>query len=255
MQEFVGHEGRVTRAVWGPLNRTILSAGEDGTLRLWDVETGTQLAESREHKKQINDLNLSTDGTHCVTASLDKTAKVFDAQTLECLKTFSPERPVNAAVLSPIFDHVILGGGQDAMSVTLTSSKAGKFESKVYHKVFGEEIGGIKGHFGPINALAISPDGRSFSSGGEDGFVRVCHFDADVRRRRITPTAWLLLCVTPVADACLSPLLAVLPAQDLIDRLCLTDVIVCASVPDALRMRQLRGLGPGVQGRRGKRGG
>ena len=129
-------------------------------------QTGKQIAESKEHKKQVNDLQLSADQTHFVTASIDKTSKVFDSATLECLKTFSPERPVNAAVLSPIFDHVIVGGGQDAMSVTLTSSKAGKFESKIYHKVFGDEIGGIKGHFGPINALAIHPDGRSFTSGG-----------------------------------------------------------------------------------------
>lgn len=38
LQEFVGHEGRITRVAWGSLNRTILSAGEDGTVRLWDVE-------------------------------------------------------------------------------------------------------------------------------------------------------------------------------------------------------------------------
>lgn len=76
LQEFVGHEGRITRAVWGPLNRTVLSCGEDGSVRLWDVETGKQLAESRDHKKQVNDLTLSADGTHFVTGSLDKTAKV-----------------------------------------------------------------------------------------------------------------------------------------------------------------------------------
>jgi translation initiation factor 3 subunit I len=110
------------------------------------------------------------------------------------LKTYEPERPVNAAVLSPIFDHVIVGGGQDAMSVTLTSSKAGKFESKIFHKIFGEEIGGIKGHFGPINALAISPDGRSFSSGGEDGFVRIHHFDGAPRERALCPAALRCAC-------------------------------------------------------------
>lgn len=46
-------------------------------------------------------------------------------------------------------------------------------------QIYEEEIGGIRGHFGPVNALAISPDGRSFVSGGEDGYVRVNHFDAD----------------------------------------------------------------------------
>jgi hypothetical protein len=38
LQEFIGHEGRITRVAWGALNKTILSAGEDGTVRLWDVE-------------------------------------------------------------------------------------------------------------------------------------------------------------------------------------------------------------------------
>ena len=82
----------------------------------------------------------------------------------------------------PILEHIILGGGQDAMAVTTTSSKAGKFDSKIFYKIYEEEIGGIRGHFGPINALAWHPDGRSFTSGGEDGYARIHHFDNDYFR-------------------------------------------------------------------------
>lgn len=28
------------------------------------------------------------------------------------------------------------------------------------HQILTEEIGGVKGHFGPINALAFNPDGK-----------------------------------------------------------------------------------------------
>ena len=104
------------RTLWGPLNKTLISAGEDGSLRLWDVEvrllrtiaaftrsplprydiksllpladadsalpfssrdwqTGKQLAENRDHKKQISDLTMSPDLTHFITGSLDKTAR------------------------------------------------------------------------------------------------------------------------------------------------------------------------------------
>jgi WD40 repeat protein len=33
-----GIKGRINRAVWGPLNRTIITAGEDATIRIWDSE-------------------------------------------------------------------------------------------------------------------------------------------------------------------------------------------------------------------------
>ena len=33
-----GPQGRINRAVWGPLNKTIISAGEDAVVRIWDSE-------------------------------------------------------------------------------------------------------------------------------------------------------------------------------------------------------------------------
>ena len=48
-------------------------------------------------------------------------------------------------------EQVLLGGGQEAMSVTTTSLRQGKFETRFWHKVFEEEVGRVKGHFGPIN--------------------------------------------------------------------------------------------------------
>ena len=54
----------------------------------------------------------------------------------------------------------MVGGGQDAMSVTTTHGKAGKFDARFYHTVFEEELGRVKGHFGPINTVAFHPSGR-----------------------------------------------------------------------------------------------
>lgn len=33
-----GPQGRINRAVWGPLNKTIISGGEDAVVRIWDSE-------------------------------------------------------------------------------------------------------------------------------------------------------------------------------------------------------------------------
>ena len=170
---------RITTARWGPFNRHIYTGAEDGEVAMWDWQTGEKIQSSREHSAQIHDLQWAADQTHFITASKDNTAKIFDAVDLMPLKTYVTDRPVNSASISPLKEHVILGGGQEAAQVTTTSVRAGKFEVRFYHKILEEEIGRVKGHFGPINTVAFHPDGKSFSSGGEDGFVRVHHFDSD----------------------------------------------------------------------------
>lgn len=139
---------------------------------------GHHLNSTKEHTGLINDMQMNKDATMFITASKDHTAKLFDSESLMLLKTFKTERPVNSAAISPIHDHVVLGGGQDAMDVTTTSSRIGKFDSRFFHLVFEEEFGRVKGHFGPINSVAFHPDGKSYSSGGEDGYVRLHNFDA-----------------------------------------------------------------------------
>lgn len=52
-----------------------------------------------------------------------------------------------------------------------------QFKTVFYDLILETEIGKIEGHFSPINSLAFSPDGTSFVTGGEDGYVRLCHFD------------------------------------------------------------------------------
>ncbi|KAL7200043.1 hypothetical protein ACSBR2_022198 [Camellia fascicularis] len=156
-----GPRGRINRAVWGPLNKTIVSAGEDAIIRIWNSETGKLLKESDKetgHKKTITSLTKSADSSHLLTGSLDKSAKLWDIRSLTLIKTYVTERPVNAVAMSPLLDHVVLGRGQDASAVTTTDHCAGKFEARFFGKVLQEEIGGVKGHFGPINALAFNPD-------------------------------------------------------------------------------------------------
>ena len=43
------------------------------------------------------------------------------------------------------------------MSVTTTSIRQGKFEARFWHRVFEEEVGRVKGHFGPLNTYVHAP--------------------------------------------------------------------------------------------------
>jgi len=156
----------------------IVTGHESGKVALFDIKTGDEvLNNERAHMDVVTDLQLSPDRSYFVTSSKDKTARIHDTKTLMVIKTYSTETPLNSAALAPNRPYVLLGGGQEAMSVTTTSTRQGKFETRFWHKVFEEEVGRVKGHFGPINTIAVHPAGNCYASGGEDGFVRVHHFD------------------------------------------------------------------------------
>ncbi|KAJ7456282.1 eukaryotic translation initiation factor 3 [Mycena galericulata] len=95
------------------------------------------------HSDVVTDQQLSKDHTYCVTSSKDKIARIYYTKTL--LAALALTRPY------------VLGGGQEAMNVTTTSLRQGKFETPFWHKVYEEEVGPVKGHL--------------------DGSVRVHHFD------------------------------------------------------------------------------
>jgi len=158
-------------------NEALMVTFDNGCVRLYDPITGDELEEFFAHEKKINNVQFNLNKSLFITSSADFTAKLFDVVKLEHLKTYKTDRPVNDAVISETKDHILLGGGQEAMSVTTTSGRVGKFETRFFEMVYEEEFATVKGHFGPINALAINPNGLTYASGAEDGYVRLHYFD------------------------------------------------------------------------------
>uniref|UniRef100_A0A6V2RRW4 Eukaryotic translation initiation factor 3 subunit I n=1 Tax=Heterosigma akashiwo TaxID=2829 RepID=A0A6V2RRW4_HETAK len=160
-------------------NKEILVAMEDGSIRIYDAETGEQIHQVKHHTQKIQTVFFNKERSLMLTGSADTWSKLIDLDNMEVIKQYKTDRPVNAVAISPDKDHVLMGGGQDAMSVTTTGSKAGKFETRFYHAIAEEEFGRVKGHFGPVNALGVDPRGRGFASGAEDGYVRLHHYDQE----------------------------------------------------------------------------
>ena len=113
-----------------------------------------------------------------MTGSRDGYAKLINPDSLRVVREYHYGKPCRSASISPLFDsdkhqkfHTILAGGQDARDVTTTDAAAGGFEMKMFNIILGDKLVEVHGHFGPVHTTNFSPDGFSFASGAEDGYV------------------------------------------------------------------------------------
>lgn len=181
---------KATKVKWGPYDESLISIFEEGQVILWDSTNGRMLSKIDAHQSPVTSLNFDRDRMLMITSSKDTSAKLWalDQDEPELIKTYKTDRPLNDAAIYPLVGvesdtepkyHVLLGGGQDAKDVTTTAASSGKFEATIWHMIYEEEIGSIKGHFSPINSVAWFPDGRGFVTGAEEGICRVVHLDND----------------------------------------------------------------------------
>ena len=65
--------------------RHIVSGSDDGTVAVWDLQTGARLHELTGHQDQVTSVALSGDGRYIVSGSDDRMVAVWDLQTGERL--------------------------------------------------------------------------------------------------------------------------------------------------------------------------
>ncbi|XP_067947921.1 serine-threonine kinase receptor-associated protein-like [Watersipora subatra] len=89
----------------------------------------------------------------------DMSVLFYDTDTWELVKEFQTPTPVFAASYLPE-RNIFVCGGDD-------------FKMYKYDYSSGEELEAVKGHFGPVHCVQFSPDGEIYASGSEDGTLRL----------------------------------------------------------------------------------
>ena len=182
-----GHEDVVNSAKFSPDGKTIASASDDKTLRIWDSQTGVQIgAPLRGHKAPVKVVCFSSDGTKIASGSADTNIRVWDARTrtLVGLPLCGHEDSVTTVLFSPDGSQII-SGSTDA-TIRIWDLQTRKSVT-------------LRGHDGGILAASFTPDGRCIVSASSDGRVHIWN-EIPASTYSVFQTVWM----SGMMSACLS---------------------------------------------------
>lgn len=159
-----GHTTPVTGLAFSPDGSLLASTGtvnlppsKDGSIRLWDIKTGKQLAVMQTNG--VRKLAFSPDGKVLASASGANPLEVvlWDAKTGARRKVFSR---VFVATSFSADGKLLASGSRDNLL-------------HIWDVASGKENTALRGHTGWVGATAFSPDNALIASGSDDKTVRL----------------------------------------------------------------------------------
>lgn len=163
LRRVVASEGRVWSGQFDPRGRTMLSASDDGRLRIWALD-GSPLRSAAELNltTTVYAADFSPDGRYIALSTQDGLVRLVSTTTGE-LREFKGHRaPVLDVRFSP-----------DSKTL-VTASMDGK--AGVWTVDSGEHFF-IEGHAGSVRSVAISPDNKQLIAGTSEDSAHVWHLD------------------------------------------------------------------------------
>ncbi|KAH6636889.1 hypothetical protein F5144DRAFT_199344 [Chaetomium tenue] len=101
IQTLEGHRRSVYSVAFSHDSKTLASASDDNTVKVWDAATGTCTATLKGHSSSVASVAFSHDSKTLASASDDNTVKVWDAATGTCTATLEGHsRFVNSVAFS-----------------------------------------------------------------------------------------------------------------------------------------------------------
>ncbi len=165
-----GHRGGLWSIVWTPDGTSIISAGDDHEIRIWNAVTGTTRSIAEGHTDRITALALSPDGHTLASASVDQSIRLWSVPSGDPLGVLLGHvGTVNDVAFTPDGTHVV-SAGEDA-SIRVWDIASGT-ETHRYDAI-------------PYSAtsLVMTPDGHHIVAGYEDGSIVLWKYRAVARVR------------------------------------------------------------------------
>jgi hypothetical protein len=161
-----GHSREVKVAAYSPDGTRILTGSDDGTVRLWDAESGAEVAVLQPNAGRIGGAAFAPDGKRVAIAVGDATARIWDVSSgreLVVLKGHKYE------VNSVAFDRE----GKRVVTASGGGPEDGDNTARIFDAESGRELAVLTGHDNVVKGAAFSPSGLRVVTSSWDSTARL----------------------------------------------------------------------------------
>ncbi|MEO8311232.1 MAG: TIR domain-containing protein [Caldimonas sp.] len=155
-----GHRSAVMSLAFSRDGATLVSGGDDKTVRLWDVRSRQASGEPLAgHGNRVSSVAVAADGTVASAGSWDKTIRLWDLRTMK-------------ALAPPLVGHSVVAESV-AFSPDGKTLASGGDDSVLFWDVARRLPRGpaLRAHEEAVTSVAFSPDGTLLASAGNDNDV------------------------------------------------------------------------------------
>ncbi len=158
VHQFVGHTHPVNGLAVSPDGKALVSAGQDGTVRIWEVGTALERHRLFGHTKPVKSVAFSPDNKLILSGGDDRTERVWQAKTGKPISVVENKDLIKSVAFSP----------DSQLAVSATADRV----IRLWDVASGRRLTKFEGHTGDITGAFFFPDGEKIVSSAWDRTVR-----------------------------------------------------------------------------------